>query len=164
MEVWFYHLQRQPLGEVLPILAGKALERGWRIVVQTVDDLRLKSLDDQLWTFRDESFLPHGLAGDPRAARQPVVLTSLPGNPNEAVVRIYVEGAEIDLAPQETTYERVMLLFDGRNKAELDAARGQWSRLKGAGFTLAYWQQDESGRWERKMQSRPPATPAPAAG
>ena len=164
MEVWFYHLQRQPLEQVLPILAGKALERGWRVVVQTVDDLRLKALDDLLWTFKDESFLPHGLADDPRAARQPMVLTGVAGNPNEAVVRMYVEGAEIDLAPNEPDYERVMLLFDGRNEAELDAARGQWSRLKGAGFTLAYWQQDEAGRWEQKMRSDPPATPEPARG
>ncbi len=48
-----------------------------------------------------------------------------------------------------------MLLFDGRNDAELDAARGQWKRLKDAGFTLAYWQQDDAGRWEQKMQHRP---------
>ena len=164
LEVWFYHLQRQPLEQVLPILAGKALERGWRLVVQTVDDLRLKALDDLLWTFRDESFLPHGLASDPHVARHPMVLTSAAGNPNEAVLRIYVEGAEIDLVPGDSAYERVMLLFDGRDEVELDAARGQWSRLKGAGFTLAYWQQDDAGRWERKMQSRPPATPGLAAG
>ena len=163
MEVWFYHLQRQPLEEVLPVLAGKALERGWRVAVQTVDALRLKALDDLLWTWKDESFLPHGLAGDPRAARQPVVLTTDAGNPNDAVLRLYVEGAEIDLAPDDPRYERVMLLFDGRNEAELDAARGQWSRLKGAGFTLAYWQQDEAGRWDRKMQSHPQAAPGSSA-
>ena len=162
MEVWFYHLQRQPLEEVLPILAGKALERGWRVAVQTVDALRLKALDDTLWTYRDDSFLPHGLAADPRAARQPIVLTIGADNPNGAVLRLYVEGAEVDVAPDEVGYERIMLLFDGRNEAELGAARAQWSRLKAAGFTLAYWQQDEAGRWEQKLQARP--TPAPAAG
>ena len=155
MEVWFYHLQRQPLEQVLPILAGKAIERGWRVAVQTVDALRLKALDDHLWTFKDESFLPHAPAGDPRAARQPLVLTAEAGNPNNAALRLYVEGAEIDLAPDEPGYERLMLLFDGRNDAELDAARGQWKRLKNAGFTLAYWQQDDAGRWEQKMQHRP---------
>ena len=155
MEVWFYHLQRQPLEQVLPILAGKAIERGWRVAVQTVDALRLKALDDHLWTFKDESFLPHAPAGDLRAARQPLVLTAEAGNPNGAALRLYVEGAEIDLAPDEPGYERLMLLFDGRNDAELDAARGQWKRLKNAGFTLAYWQQDDAGRWEQKMQHRP---------
>ena len=90
------------------------------------------------------------------------MLTTSAGNPNGAALRMYVEGAEIDLAPAVPAYERVMLLFDGRNEAELDAARGQWSRLKGAGFALAYWQQDEAGRWEQKIQSRPAAAPAPA--
>ncbi len=162
MEIWFYHLQRQPLEQVLPILAGKALERGWRVAVQTVDDLRLKALDDLLWSFKDDGFLPHGLADDPRVARQPIVLTTAAGNPNGAALRMYVEGAEIDLAPDAPAYERVMLLFDGRNEAELEAARGQWSRLKGSGFALAYWQQNEAGRWEQRMHSRPPTAPAPA--
>lgn len=156
VEVWFYHLQRQPLEQVLPILAGKALDRGWRVVVQTVDEPRLKLLDDLMWTFKDESFLPHGLAGDPRVARQPMVLTRETDNPNSAKVRVYVDGAEIELPPEETGYERVMLLFDGRNEVELDGARRQWSRLKAAGWALAYWQQDDAGRWEQKMQSRPP--------
>ena len=164
MEVWFYHLERRPLTEVLPILAGKALERGWRVVVQTVDALRVKALDDLLWTYKDESFLPHALADDSRAARQPLVLTADAVNPNYAVLRMYVEGAEIHLAADETRYDRVMLLFDGGNEVELDAARGQWSRLKSAGHSLAYWQQDEAGRWERKMQSHPPAMPGAAAG
>ena len=145
----------RPLASALPVILEKTLERGWRACVQTVDDLRLKALDDALWTFKDESFLPHALAGDPRAARQPLVLTREADNPNGAALRIYVEGAEIDLAVSEPGYERVILLFDGRNEAELDAARGQWSRLKKEGFALAYWQQDDAGRWDRKMEARP---------
>ena len=73
MEIWFYHLQDQPLERALPRLVAKAVERGWRVVVQTVDDLRLKVLDDLLWSFAPESFLPHGVEGDANAARQPVV-------------------------------------------------------------------------------------------
>lgn len=151
MEVWFYHLQRQPLAEVLPLLAGKALERGWRVVVQTVE-ARLKALDDELWTWRDESFLPHGLADDPRVARQPIVVTAETDNPNEAAMRVVVDGAAFDAGGG---YERVILLFDGRNEAELAAARTQWTRLKAAGLVLAYWQQDDAGRWQQRMQSRP---------
>ena len=150
-EVWFYHLQSQPLARALPKLLEKALARGWRVVVQTVDDLRLKALDDLLWTYAPESFLPHGSAREKGADRQPILVTTDAANPNGAALRMYVEGAEIDLDPDATGYERVILMFDGGNEAELDAARRQWARLKGQGFALAYWQQGEQGGWEQRM-------------
>ena len=151
MEIWFYHLQRQPLARALPALIEKAREREWRVVVQTVDDLRLKALDDLLWTYKPDSFLPHGSAGEKGAKRQPILVTRGPDNANNAALRCYVEGAEILLDPANVPYERVMLVFDGSNEAELTAARGQWTRLKTLGFTLAYWQQADDGRWEKRM-------------
>ena len=150
-EIWFYHLQSQPLGRALPALVAKAVARNWRVVIQTVDDLRLKAIDDLLWTYAPESFLPHGPAKEPNAAHLPVVLTCGRDNPNKAALRMYVEGAEVDVAAESTEYERVILLFDGGNDEELAAARGQWSRLKTDGFALAYWQQDERGAWSRRI-------------
>ena len=151
MEIWFYHLQSQPLERALPTLVEKAAARGWRVIVQTVDDLRLKTIDDLLWTYSPESFLPHGTSREANAARHPVLLTTEAGNANAAALRMYVEGAEVDLEPGSATYERVILLFDGGNDEELAGARRQWSRLKGQGFALAYWQQGDDGRWTRQM-------------
>lgn len=148
-EIWFYHLQSQPLERALPALIEKARERDWRVVVQTVDDLRVKALDDLLWTYRPDSFLPHANASDKAAGRQPILVTRDGDNPNGAMLRIFVEGAEIALDAQ-AGYARIILLFDGRNATELDAARRQWSRLKGDGFALAYWRQTEEGRWDRQ--------------
>ena len=150
-EIWFYHLQSQPLARALPTLLEKAVERGWRVVVQTADDSGLKPIDDLLWTYAPERFLAHGLARDKDAERQPIVLTSGGGNPNGAALRLYVDGAAIDLDPASSSYARAILIFDGRVEDEVAAARRQWSRLKGLGFTLAYWQQSDEGGWDRKM-------------
>ena len=138
------------MARALPALIQKAVARGWRVVVQTVDDLRLREIDDLLWTYEPESFLPHGLSRDKGAERQPVAITREDDNPNDAALRMYVEGAEVDLDPQTAAYERVILLFDGRDDEELAAARRQWTRLKARGFTLAYWQQSDDGRWDRR--------------
>ena len=150
MEIWFYHLQRQPLERALPALLEKARERDWRVIIQTVDDLRLKALDDLLWTYKPESFLAHAQAGEKGAERQPILLTRGTGNANEAQLRIFVEGAEIEPDDAFAGYERIILMFDGGNEAELAAARRQWSALKAREATLAYWQQSDAGRWERK--------------
>jgi DNA polymerase-3 subunit chi len=147
-EVLFYHLQRQALEAVLPTLLQRSLERGWRALVRAASDERLSALDDHLWTFSDESFLPHGMDREPDAAEQPVVLTLAERNPNGAAVLFLVEGAPV---PEDAaSYRRLVLLFDGNDEEAVAAARAQWKSVKAAGHDATYWQQDPRGRWEKK--------------
>jgi len=147
-EILFYHLQHQPLERVLPTLVERSLERGWQAAIQAASEERLSALDDQLWTYADESFLPHGTDREPDAASQPVVLTLKDANPNAASIRFLVEGA--DLPADAGAYARICILFDGTDQEALLRAREQWKQAKEAGHAVAYWQQDESGRWNKK--------------
>ena len=146
-EVLFYHLTESTLEDALPPLLEKSLGRGWRVVVQTGSDERRDSLDLHLWTFRDDSFLAHGLDGAPHATEQPVLLTSGTGNANAASIRFLVDGAE---PPEIEGYERAVFMFDGHDEAQLAAARGHWKTMKAAGHAVTYWQQGPDRRWERK--------------
>jgi DNA polymerase-3 subunit chi len=151
-EIWFYHLQSEPLARVLPALVEKSLARGWKAVIQAVTEERIGALDELLWTYSDESFLAHGTIreGDPQL--QPVYLTTGTDNPNGAAIRFCVEGAEAApaLACSDPAYARLILLFDGNDPDQLEGARAQWKALKGQSHQLAYWQQNTAGRWERK--------------
>jgi DNA polymerase III subunit chi len=147
-ELLFYHLQRQTLERVLPTLIEKSLARGWRVVVQTASDERVESLDAHLWTFRDDSFLPHGTWRDPEIGEQPVLLTVNEDNPNGAAVRFLVDGV---LVPANAdAYERIILIIDGEDPDAVAAARERWSEGRARGFEVTYWQTDEEGRWQRK--------------
>ncbi len=147
-EMLFYHMKGQTPEQVLPPLLQKSLERGWRVVVQASSDERVEALDAHLWTWRDDSFLPHGTWRDPEAAEHPIVLTANEENPNAATVRFLVDGATLSSAP--TVYERVVLLFDGDDPEAVETARTRWSEAKAAGFEVTYWQADEQGRWRRQ--------------
>ena len=142
-EILFYHLQRQPLERVLPALLEKSLERGWRVVVQAASEERIEALDAHLWTYRDDSFLPHGTWREAEAPEQPVLLTVNDGNPNGATVRFLIDGAPV---PADAAgYERIVLLFDGDDEDAVAAARERWSEAKAQGFEVTYWQPDEAG-------------------
>jgi DNA polymerase-3 subunit chi len=145
-EVWFYHLERTALEEALPELLEKTLARGWKALVRGRDGRRLEQLDQHLWTWRDDSFLPHGLAEEPLAARQPILLTTGQENPNGAEALFLVDGAEPGTLDG---YARAMVLFDGRDEAAVAAARAQWSALKATGAAISYWRQKERG-WEKQ--------------
>jgi DNA polymerase-3 subunit chi len=147
-EILFYHLKGQTPEQVLPALLQKSLERGWRVVVQASSDERVEALDAHLWTWRDDSFLPHGTWREPDAGEQPIVLSVNEQNPNGASVRFLVDGAS--MADQGEGYERIVLLFDGDDPDALEAARKRWSEAKSAGIAVTYWQSDERGRWQRQ--------------
>jgi DNA polymerase-3 subunit chi len=145
-EILFYHLETQPLERVLPLLLEKSLERGWRAVVETSSPERASALDALLWTFRDDSFLPHGIGGEPTDPDQPILIAMGPENPNHAQVRFFVDRA----VPQNGEgYERIVFMFSGHDPDAVTEARAAWKALRD-GNDLTYWQQDESGRWTKR--------------
>ncbi|MBN8552823.1 MAG: DNA polymerase III subunit chi [Caulobacterales bacterium] len=145
-DVWFYHLERSSLDQVLPGLLEKTLQRGWRALVRVRDPALMGMLDERLWTWRDESFLPHGRADDDHSDRQPVLLTAGVGNPNRADALFLVDGAAPDDAAD---FERCLIIFDGQDTEALARAREQWKSLKQAGAEASYWRQSEEGTWSR---------------
>jgi len=147
-EMLFYHLHGQPLERVLPTLLERSLERGWRVIVQSSSEERVEALDAQLWTFRDDSFLPHGTHKEPTAAEQPILLTVDDGNPNGATVRFLIDGAP--MPADAKAYARIVLMFDGADEDAVADARLRWTGAKGEGFEVTYWQTDEAGRWVKK--------------
>jgi len=132
---------------VLPTLLEKSLERGWHAVVQAGTPERTDALDAILWTYRDDSFLPHGTSADGNPELQPVFLTSTEENPNAAQIRFFVDGAvSTDIA----SYERAVYMFDGHDQEAVAGARGMWKALQDEGHDVTYWQQSEQGKWEKK--------------
>jgi DNA polymerase III subunit chi len=147
IEIYFYHLDQRSLEEVLPTLLERSLERGWRAAVQAASEERVEALNTLLWTYREESFLPHGTARDGAPEAQPIYLTASDDNPNGARVRFLVDGAALaDASP----YTRVVFIFDGRDAAAVAKARIDWQEAKVRGHAVSYWQQDEGGRWQKK--------------
>ncbi|TRW98131.1 DNA polymerase III subunit chi [Paracoccus sp. M683] len=143
----FYHLTRSPAEALLPILIGKSLQAGWRVELRGVDRDRLSRLDERLW--QDDGFLPHGMAGGPHDARQPVLLTVAgQAATNAPACLLALDGAEI--APSECEgLQRACILFDGNDPTATDRARDQWRSLTCAGVTAEYWS-EQGGGWERK--------------
>jgi DNA polymerase-3 subunit chi len=149
-ETLFYHLERRSLEEILPGLVEKSLQRGWRAAIKTDTAERSDALDTLLWTYDDQSFLPHAQLGDGEAAGQPVLITVEEGNPNSANIFFYVGGAQPTDWAALNDLARVVLLFDGRDAEALAAARAAWKEAKGAGHDVTYWKETPSGKFEKQ--------------
>lgn len=144
MLVDFYQLGGSAVDKVVAAIAGKVLADDGRLLIVADDEALLGRLDRQLWSEDSASFLPHGLAGGPDDARQPVLLSSSEDSPNQARNMLIADGKWRESA---LTYDRAFFLFD---EAELNGARLAWKLLSGRdGIERRYWA-SEGGKWVHK--------------
>ncbi|MFL0796464.1 MAG: DNA polymerase III subunit chi [Cellvibrionaceae bacterium] len=63
-----FHILNQNGFEAVMLYACRLTEKGWRgdrkIYIHTANREDAEALDKQLWSFRPESFIPHGLQGE----------------------------------------------------------------------------------------------------
>ncbi len=146
-QVLFYHLENRSVQQVLPGLLEISLERGWRCVVQSGNAERIKELNEHLWLWREDSFLPHAAADDGNGELQPIWLTDGDDTPNGANVRFLIYGA--DLA-QTQGLDRAVFVFNGNDEDERSRARKAWKAARDAGLEVTYWRQSPQGKWEKQ--------------
>lgn len=146
-EWWFYHIERGSLDAAIAPLIEKCLERKWRVVVAGHEDT-VERLDRALWTFRDDSFVPHGRARAD-AERHPVLLSTEAVPTNGAKVAVLLDGSDADAS----LFERVMVVFDGQDETARAKARQQFKAATDAGAAARYFQQEKSG-WAEKTPAK----------
>ena len=151
MEYWFYHLEASSLKGLLPELLQKCLDKDWRAVVKLPPEM-IADMDDYLWAYKNESFLPHGRDDQPKADLQPILLTAhMTEAPHFDVAILIGSQALQDYAK----LKRVMIIIDGHDSDNVAQERARWKQLKDSGASLAYYQQSQNGIWEKKAEHRP---------
>lgn len=148
----FYHLTRDPIEALLPMLIGKAIEGGLTVALRGTDPARIEALDRLLWL--NEGFLPHGVAGGAHDADQPCLLVS-DATPVTALANapgclVTVDGADVDVS-EVNAVEKLCIVFDGTDPTAVERARAQWRELTAQGCHAEYWSR-ESGRWDCKAR------------
>jgi DNA polymerase III subunit chi len=145
----FYHLTRSTPQATMATILPRALTAGWKVMLRGTDQAALEALDTALWLQPEDGFLPHGLAGGPQDADQPILL-GLGAIGNGAQALMLLDGA-LTTADEAAALQRVWVLFDGGDEAAVSGARGLWTALTGAGLAAQYWS-EETGRWEKKSE------------
>lgn len=145
MQVDFYHLTFAPVERVLPRIAERVLGEGGRLLIVSADEALAQRLDEHLWNYRPDSFLPHGRAGKDGEEAQPVLIAAEPAAANTARNIALADGLWREEA---LTFDRSFLLFGEDRIAE---ARLTWRELsKREGVECRFWKQDENGKWSRE--------------
>ena len=141
MRVDFYHLTAAPLERVLPSICEKVLASGERLLL-VAGAAHLARLDELLWTYAADSFLPHARREAGTCETQPVLLSDTPEPLNGAT---NIALADSVWREEALAFDRTFYFFDDDR---VEAARANWRALsKRSDVEARYWKQDERGRW-----------------
>ncbi len=150
-EWWFYHVEHSSLESAVTPLLDKCLARGWRVVVAGKEET-LQRLDTALWTWREDSFLPHG-RGRSHPERQPILLQTHAEPANGARVALLLDGSDADAQ----RFDRCLVVFGGDDEAARAKARQQYKTASDAGQGARYFQQERGGGW-KEWSAKPEAS------
>lgn len=113
-------------------LAEKAWKLGHRVYLHTASSDQARQLDRLLWTYRDGSFLPHGLVGEVDPTLNPVLVGSQSDVSEEHDVLINLSN---EVPAFFSRFERVAEPV-GRDPESRSAGRDRYRFYRDRGYTL----------------------------
>jgi DNA polymerase-3 subunit chi len=127
----FYQLnpERHRYDQVVCQLCQKAYDSKQLTLLLTHDPQQSQYLDQKLWTFRDDSFLPH----DSDASVNPVTPILIQDNPDPRGDRQLLINLSASVPPYFAQFERVIELVTEDNRQQ---AREHYSYYKERGYSL----------------------------
>ncbi|MBF0272595.1 MAG: DNA polymerase III subunit chi [Magnetococcales bacterium] len=140
----FYQVAASSPEVVMVGLLFKLVDQGMRVCVLAADGGQVRHLDDQLWRYPAERFLPHGVWDGVDVERQPVLIAMRPDDRNGATV-VIVAGAQV--VDESVAFDVVVDFVDVRDPVP---ARGRYRQYQARGYQMEYWIQSPEGRWNKQ--------------
>lgn len=122
-------------------LTRKARAANCQVVLLARDRQDLMLLDEALWTFAEQEFLPHVLAGDPLAAQTPIILTDRDDAelPHHHVLVNLTAATPAHFA----RFERMIEVISS-DESEKSAGRERFRFYKQRGYPLTHFEADKA--------------------
>lgn len=117
-------------------LAEQQARQGQRICILTDSPEVAQEVDQLLWSYSPESFLPHALASDAAASKAAVVIDSGTAAPPGTTCILNL-GSEAPLNQPTLTAIAEFVLNDDESKAR---SRARWNLYKQLGYELQHHQ------------------------
>ncbi len=136
MDITFYVLAADaPLSARLTTacrLIDKAWQQNRKVLVHAANQAEAEAVDELLWTFRAESFIPHHLVGEGPTPPPPVRIgwDTLPTDSRDILINLAA-----DIPTGFDRFQRVIEIVAGTD-SEREQARQHWKEYKRLGFAV----------------------------
>ena len=117
-------------------IAEHTYAQGERLQIIALDEEQAARLDDLLWTYKPDNFVPHGRwKSMDNDSDQPVLITTRKEPVPGITSLLTMDYCPIEMVQQ---FSKVIHLVVVDNQERLEASRRYWTLLKDAGFSLRH--------------------------
>ena len=142
MQVLFHHFEKTS-GRDLLVYICRLVEKGYKqgskpIYIHFDSENEAKEFDSLLWTFRQESFIPHTILGHPEQEKTPVII-GWDTNQIETAEALINVSQEIPRASKSTSKIHEIV---GNDENKKNKAREKWKAYKANGSIIKAYKAD----------------------
>jgi DNA polymerase III, chi subunit len=148
-QIIFYSTAPLQVEKTLFALLEKSLEKGNRSLLLFKDKEKCLSVNEQLWTYKQNSFLPH-ISEDDQIYDNidvPVYLSTKNENPFKAELLFSIDGF---LPDNIDHFERVIIIIDVNDELLNEKYKNYYLDINKNFEDIVFYKSDDNGKWIEK--------------
>ena len=148
-QIIFYSTAPLQVEKTLFALLEKSLEKGNKSLLLFKDKEKCLSINEQLWTYKQNSFLPH-ISEDDQIYDNidvPVYLSTKNENPFKAELLFSIDGF---LPDNIDHFERVIIIIDVNDELLNEKYKNYYLDINKNFKDIVFYKSDDNGKWIEK--------------
>ncbi len=148
-QIIFYSTAPLQVEKTLFALLEKSLEKGNKSLLLFKDKEKCLSINEQLWTYKQNSFLPH-ISEDDEIYDDidvPVYLSTKNENPFKAELLFSIDGF---LPDNIDHFERVIIIIDVNDELLNEKYKNYYLDINKNFEDIVFYKSDDNGKWIEK--------------
>ena len=144
-KAFFYNSSHRDVVRDIAWLTENIFKKNNRIVIFCTDHETAEVVDDFIWSYRDDSFIPHSIKKHRETSLDPILVTTDLDGGYEHNVLVALNGVLI----KENDWQRftkIYYFFDDQDSEEKETARSMWKSFSSLDVNCKYWI-NEKNKW-----------------
>ena len=145
-QIIFYSSAPLQVENTLFALIEKSIEKGYKSLLLFLDKEKCSMIDEKLWTYKQNSFLPH-LSEDEEISNEvdiPIYLSTKNENPYEAELLFSIDGYMPD---NINNFKRLIIIIDKNDKILLEKYKKYYLDINKDFEDIVFYKSDDNGKW-----------------
>ena len=137
-KVYFYNSSHRDVVADIAVLTEKIFMINQSIVIFCTDQETVEVVDNYLWAYREEGFIPHSIKKNEKNSVYPILITTSIDEGYEHDILLVLNGVLI----KEKYWQKfatIYYFFDDQDNKEKENARSMWKSLSSLNAECKYW-------------------------
>ncbi|MDC3081804.1 DNA polymerase III subunit chi [Paracoccaceae bacterium] len=137
-KAFFYNSSHRDVVTDIAWLTQNIFTKNNRIVIFCTDQDTVEVVDDFLWSYRDDGFIPHSIKKHGETSLDPILVTTDLDGGYEHNILLALNGVLIEEKDWQR-FAKIYYFFDDQDNKEKENARSMWKSFSSLDVDCKYW-------------------------